>query len=125
LGEEITEAYFDGQFGYTPLNKEPPLISANVQQTSFHPISQQIFSKPKRRWVPWLLIPMTIGMAWYGMSGISSLEKTPAVETTAQDNKVSFQRTTKFTQSLESSPSPAASSTTQDGNARIIHQFKR
>ena len=93
LGEEITEAYFDGQFGYTPLNKEPPLMSANVQQTFFHPSSQQIFSKPKRRWVPWLLVPMTIGIAWYGMSGISSLEKTPAVETTAQDNKAQNQTT--------------------------------
>ena len=41
--------------------------------------------------MPWLLIPMTIGMAWYGMSGISSLEKTPAVEITAQDNKAKNQ----------------------------------
>ena len=93
LGEEITEAYFDGQFGYTPLNKEPPLISANVQQTSFHPISQQIFSKPKRRWVPWLLIPMTTGMAWFAMSVISSPEQTPAVEITAQDNKAQNPKT--------------------------------
>ena len=93
LGEEITGVDFDGQFGSNALEEAPPLISANVQQTSFHPSSHQIFRRPKRRWVPWLLIPMTIGMAWYGMSGISSLEKTPAVETTAQDNKAQNQTT--------------------------------
>ena len=87
LGEEITELDFDGQFGSTALEEAPPLISANVQQPSFHPSSHQIFSRPKQRWVPWLLIPITIGMAWYAMSGISSPEQTPAVETTAQDNE--------------------------------------
>jgi len=93
LGEEITELDFDGQFGSTTLEEVPPLISANVQQTSFHPSSHQIFSRPKRRWVPWLLIPMTIGMAWYGISGISSPEQTPAVETTAQDTKAQNPKT--------------------------------
>ena len=93
LGEEITELDFDGHFGSTALEEVPPLISANVQQPSFHPSSHQIFSRPKRRWVPWLLIPMTIGIAWYAMSGISSPEKTPAVETTAQDNKAQNQTT--------------------------------
>ena len=87
LGEEITEVDFDGQFGSTALEEAPPLISANVQQPSFHPSSHHIFSRPKRRWMPWLLIPMTIGMAWYAMSGISSPQQTPAVETTAQETK--------------------------------------
>jgi hypothetical protein len=36
---------------------------------------------------------MTIGMAWYGMSGISSLEKTPAVEATAQVSKAQNPKT--------------------------------
>ena len=93
LGEEITELDFDGQFGSTTLEEVPPLISANVQQTSFHPSSHQIFSRPKRRWVPWLLIPMTIGMAWFAMSVISSPEQTPAVEITAQDNKAQNPKT--------------------------------
>ena len=93
LGEEITELDFDGQFGSTALEEVPPLISANVQQTSFHPSSHQIFSRPKRRWVPWLLIPMTIGMAWFAMSVISSPEQTPAVEITAQDNKAQNPKT--------------------------------
>ena len=65
LGEEITELDFDGQFGSTTLEEVPPLISANVQQPSFHPSSHQIFSRPKRRWVPWLLIPMTL--VWLGL----------------------------------------------------------
>ena len=93
LGEEITELDFDGQFGSTTLEEVPPLISANVQQTSFHPSSHQIFSRPKRRWVPWLLIPMTTGMAWFAMSVISSPEQTPAVEITAQDNKAQNPKT--------------------------------
>ena len=93
LGEEITEVDFDGQFGSTALEEAPPLISANVQQSPLHPSSHQIFSRPKRRWMPWLLIPMTIGMAWYAMSGISSPEKTPAGKTTAQDNKAQNQTT--------------------------------
>jgi len=93
LGEEITEVDFDGQFGSTALEEAPPLISANVQQTSFHPSSHQIFSRPKSRWVPWLLIPMTIGMAWYGISGISSPEQTPAVEPKAQDSQAQNPKT--------------------------------
>jgi hypothetical protein len=93
LGEEITEVDFDGQFGSNALEEAPPMIAANVQQPSFHPSSHQIFSRPKRRWVPWLLIPMTIGMAWYAMSGISSPEQTPAVETTAQDTKAQNPKT--------------------------------
>jgi hypothetical protein len=93
LGEEITELDFDGQFGSAALEDAPPLISANVQQTSFHPSSHQIFSRPKRRWVPWLLIPMTIGMAWYAMSGISSPEQKPAVETMAQYSKAQSPKT--------------------------------
>ena len=93
LGEEITELDFDGQFGSTALEEAPPLISANVQQPSFHPSSHQIFSRPKRRWVPWLLIPVTIVMAWYGMTGISSPEQTPTVETTAQDTKAQNPKT--------------------------------
>ena len=93
LGEEITGVDFDGQFGSNALEEAPPLISANVQQTSFHPSSHQIFRRPKRRWVPWLLIPMTIGMAWYGISGISSQEQTPAVETTAQETKAQNPKT--------------------------------
>ena len=93
LGEEITELDFDGQFGSTALEEAPPLISANVQQPSFHPSSHQIFSRPKRRWVPWLLIPITLVLAWYAMSEISSPEKTQTVETTAQDNKAQNQTT--------------------------------
>jgi len=93
LGEEITEVDFDGQFGSAALEEAPPLISANVQQTSFHPSSHQIFSRPKQRWVPWLLIPITIGMAWYAMSGISSPEQKPAVETMAQDSKAQSPKT--------------------------------
>ena len=93
FGEEITEVDFDGQFGSTALEEAPPLISANVQQPSFHPSSHQIFSRPKRRWVPWLLIPITLVLAWYAMSEISSPEQTPAVETTAQDNKAQNQTT--------------------------------
>jgi len=93
LGEEITEVDFDGQFGSAALEDAPPLISANVQQFSFHPSSHQIFSRPKQRWVPWLLIPMTIGMAWYAMSGISSPEQKPAVETMAQDSKAQSPKT--------------------------------
>jgi hypothetical protein len=93
LGEEITEVDFDGQYGSTTLEEAPPLISANVRQPSFHPSSHQIFNRPKRRWVPWLFIPMTIGMAWYGLSGISSPEQTPTVETTAQDTKAQNPKT--------------------------------
>ena len=93
LGEEITELDFDGQFGSAALEDAPPLISANVQQFSFHPSSHQIFSRPKQRWVPWLLIPITIGMAWYAMSGISSPEQKPAVETMAQDSKAQSPKT--------------------------------
>ena len=93
LGEEITELDFDRQFGSAALEDAPPLISANVQQFSFHPSSHQIFSRPKQRWVPWLLIPMTIGMAWYAMSGISSPEQKPAVETMAQDSKAQSPKT--------------------------------
>ena len=87
LGEEITELDFDGQFGSTALEEAPPLISANAQHTSFNANSDPIFSRSKRRWVPWLLIPMTIGMAWYGISGNSNPKQTPAVETSAQDTK--------------------------------------
>ena len=43
--------------------------------------------------MPWLLIPMTIGMAWYAMSGISSPEQKPAVETMAQDSKAQSPKT--------------------------------
>ena len=93
LGEEITELDFDGQFGSTALEEAPPLISANVQQPSFHPSSHQIFSRPKRRWVPWLLIPIPLVLAWYGMSGISSPEQTPTVETIAQDTKAQNPKT--------------------------------
>ncbi len=93
LGEEITEVDFDGQFGSAAPEEAPPLISANVQQFSFHPSSHQIFSRPKQRWVPWLLIPITIGMAWYAMSGISSPEQKPAVETMAQDSKAQSPKT--------------------------------
>ena len=93
LGEEITEVDFDGQFGSTALEEAPPLISANVQQPSFHANSDRIFSRPTRRWVPWLLIPMTTGMAWFAMSVISSPEQTPAVEITAQDNKAQNPKT--------------------------------
>jgi len=93
LGEEITEVDFDGQYGSTTLEEAPPLISANVRQPSFHSSSHQIFSRPKRRWVPWLFIPMTIGMTWYGMTGISSPEQTPTVEATAQDTKAQNPKT--------------------------------
>ena len=93
LGEEITELDFDGQFGFTALEEAPPMIAANFQQPSFHPSSHQIFSRPKRRWVPWLLIPITLVLAWYGMTVNSSPDKTPAVETTAQDNKAQNQTT--------------------------------
>jgi hypothetical protein len=93
LGEEITEVDFDGQYGSATLEEAPPLISANVRQPSFHPSSHQIFSRPKRRWVPWLLIPVTIGMAWYAMSGISSPEQTPAVEPKAQETKAHTPKT--------------------------------
>jgi len=93
LGEEITELDFDGQFGSTALEEAPPLISANVQQSPLHPSSHQIFSRPKRRWMPWLLIPMTIGMAWYALSGISSPQQTPAVEPKAQDTKAQSPKT--------------------------------
>ena len=93
LGEEITELDFDGQLGFTALEEAPPLISANVQQPSFNANSDRIFSRPTRRWVPWLLIPMTIGMAWYEISGISSPEQTPAVETTAQNTNEQNQKT--------------------------------
>ena len=93
LGEEITELDFDGQFGSTTLEEVPPLISANVQQTSFHPSSHQIFSRPKRRWVPWLLIPITLVLAWYGMTGNSSPKQPPAVEAAAQDNKAQNPKT--------------------------------
>ena len=87
LGEEITELDFDGQFGSTALEEAPPLISASVQQPSFHPSSHQIFSRPKRRWVPLLLILSTLVLAWYGMTGNSNPKQTPAVETSAQDTK--------------------------------------
>ena len=91
LGEEITELDFDGQFGFTALEEAPPRISANVQKPSFNTNSDQIFNRPKRRWVPLLLIPITLVLAWYGMTGNSSPEKTPAVESTAQDNKAQNQ----------------------------------
>jgi hypothetical protein len=87
LGEEITELDFDGQFGSTALEEAPPLISASVQQPSFHPSSHQIFSRPKRPWVPLLLILSTLVLAWYGMTGNSNPKQTPAVETSAQDTK--------------------------------------
>jgi len=87
LGEEITELDLDGQLGSAALEEAPPLISANDAQPSFHPSSHQIFGRPQRRWVPWLLIPITVGLAWYAMSGISSPQQTPAVKTTAQDSK--------------------------------------
>ena len=91
LGEEITELDFDGQFGFTALEEAPPMNAANFQQPSFHPSSHQIFHRPKRRWVPLLLILSTLVLAWYGMTVNSSPEKTPAVETTAQDNKAQNQ----------------------------------
>jgi len=93
LGEEITELDFDGQFGSAPINEAPPLISANVQQTSFHSSSHQIFSRPQRRWVPFLLILMTLMLAGYGISGISSPEQTPAVEPKAQETKAQTPKT--------------------------------
>jgi hypothetical protein len=93
LGEEITELDVDGQFGFTAPEEVPPLISANVQQPFLNANSDRIFSRPMRRWVPWLLIPMTIGMTWYGISGISSPEQTPAVETTAQNTNEQNQKT--------------------------------
>ena len=93
LGEEITELDFDGLFSPSSLNETPPLISDKVRQPSFNTNSDQIFSRPKRRWVPWLLIPITLVLAWYGMTVNSSPEKTPAVETTAQDNKAKNQTT--------------------------------
>jgi hypothetical protein len=34
--------------------------------------------------VPWLLIPISLVLAWYGISGISSPKQTSTVETTAQ-----------------------------------------
>jgi len=93
LGEEITEADFDGLFSPSNLNETPPLISAKVRQPSFNTNSDQIFKRPKRRWVPSLLILSTLVLAWYGISQISSPEKTQAVETTAQDNKAQNQTT--------------------------------
>jgi len=93
LGEEITELDVDGQFGSTALEEVPPLISANVQQPSFNAKYDRIFNRPMRRWVPWLLIPMTIGIAWYGISGISSPEQTPAVKPTAQNTNEQNQKT--------------------------------
>jgi hypothetical protein len=93
FGEEITEADFDGLFSPSNLNEAPPLISAKVRQPSFNTNSDQIFKRPKRRWVPSLLILSTLVLAWYGISQISSPEKTQAVETTAQDNKAQNQTT--------------------------------
>ena len=91
LGEEITELDFDGQFGFTALEEALPLISANVQKPSFNTHSDQIFNRPKRRWVPWLLIPITLVLAWYGMTGNSSPKQPPAVEAAAQGNKAENQ----------------------------------
>lgn len=93
LGEEITELDFDGQFGFTALEEAPPLASANAPHTSFNANSDPIFSRPKRRWVPLLLILSTLVLAWYGMTGNSSPEQTPAVETSAQDTKAQNQKT--------------------------------
>ena len=93
FGEEITEADFDGLFSPSNLNEAPPLISAKVRQPSFNTNSDQIFKRPKRRWVPSLLILSTLVLAWYGISQISSPEKMRAVETTAQDNKAQNQTT--------------------------------
>jgi hypothetical protein len=76
FGEEITEADFDGLFSPSNLNEAPPLISAKVRQPSFNTNSDQIFKRPKRRWVPSLLILSTLVLAWYGISQISSPEKT-------------------------------------------------
>jgi len=112
LGEEITELDFDGQFGSTTLEEAPPLISANVQQTSFNTNSDQIFSQPKRPWVLWLLIPITLVLSWYGISGISSPARTPAVEATAQDNKAQNQTT----QQVEPRIHQAASTTAAQSN---------
>ena len=93
MGEEISELDFDGQFGSTTLEEVPPLISAKVRQPSFNTNSDQIFKRPKRRWVPSLLILSTLVLAWFAMSVISSPEQTPAVEITAQDNKAKNQTT--------------------------------
>jgi hypothetical protein len=112
LGEEITGLDFDGQFGSTALEEAPPLISAKVQQPSFDANSDRIFSRPMRRWVPWLLIPMTIGMTWYGISGISSPEQTPAVETTAQNTNEQNQKT----QQVEPRISQAAATVVAQAN---------
>ena len=87
LGEEITELDFDGQFGFTALEEAPPLASANAPHTSFNANSDPIFSRPKRRWVPLLLILSTLVLAWYGMTGNSNPKQTPAVETSDQDTK--------------------------------------
>jgi hypothetical protein len=83
LGEEITELDFDGQFGFTALAEAPPRISANVQKPSFNTNSDQIFNRPKRRWVPLLLILSTLVLAWYGMTGNSNPKQPPAVEAAA------------------------------------------
>jgi hypothetical protein len=91
LGEEITELDFDGHFGSTALEEVPPLISANVQQPSFHPSSHQIFSRPKRRWVPLLLILSTLVLAWYGMVVIPRVIQTPTIDPSALDTKESTQ----------------------------------
>ena len=117
LGEEITELDFDGQFGSTALEEAPPLISANVQQPSFHPSSHQIFSRPKRRWVPWLLIPITLVLAWYAMSGISSPDKTPAVETTAQDNRAKNQTTQQVVPRISQTAATIAAQPKDPANA--------
>ena len=87
FGEEITELDFDGQFGFTALEEAPPLASANAPHTSFNANSDPIFSRPKRRWVPLLLILSTLVLAWYGMTGNSNPKQTPAVETSDQDTK--------------------------------------
>ena len=93
LGEEITELDFDGQFGFTALEEAPPLASANAPHASFNANSDPIFSRPKRRWVPLLLILSTLVLAWYGMTGNSNPKQTPAVETSAQDTKAQNQTT--------------------------------
>ena len=117
FGEEITEADFDGLFSPSSLNETPPLISANVQQPSFHPSSHQIFSRPKRRWVPWLLIPLTIGMAGYGLLGISSPEQTPAVEPKAQDNKAQNQTTQQVEPRIQQAGATIAAQTKDPSKA--------
>ena len=93
FGEEITELDFDGQFGFTALEEAPPLASANAPHASFNANSDPIFSRPKRRWVPLLLILSTLVLAWYGMTGNSNPKQTPAVETSAQDTKAQNQTT--------------------------------